>query len=296
MSKSLVLLFLILSFPPLFNARDTESSAHVRVSEILFPETRTWTAIESYPSPDFRGFETKKSELRSAYQRWQKTLSPGDDASERSDCSQINSVLYEHFEPQAFRVGDIDGDGSQDLVFSGPARCREGDVTIIWPSWQSNSSNSKAIVIFAEILKVENGKDGRISSIEIGCCADYVDTYFLGKLTGYRQFAYIRTLNYLELPKGITLVSTPHIAKKELVLRSSLVKEDQYDKDRSEFIGRAIFGNIIAKYLAGASGTVVATAKDYKGVTWNLVIMHESSLPFLFYAPYDVNVGWMSSK
>ena len=78
----------------------------------------------------------------------------------------------------------------------------------------------------------------------------------------------------------------------ETTLRSSPMESDTYDPNASGREGHAVFGNVVSKYLAGASGQILFTQKAEDQTVWAYVNMGEESNPLRYYVGYDVNVGW----
>ena len=56
-------------------------------------------------------------------------------------------------------------------------------------------------------------------------------------------------------------------------------------------MGHAAFGNILRKYLPGASGVVLAT-ETRKGKRWAFVVVDSDDERLLIEAPYGVDAGW----
>ncbi len=58
----------------------------------------------------------------------------------------------------------------------------------------------------------------------------------------------------------------------------------------------AIFGNVLSRFLKGASGSVVAERKDASGLQWAYVRIESDSDALRKDAPYRANVGWVEMK
>lgn len=82
-----------------------------------------------------------------------------------------------------------------------------------------------------------------------------------------------------------------------MVLRNAPYTDDKYDSSgASEFIGHAVFGNILRKYLYGVKGKVVSRYIDKNKDKWLFVIIDSSNDRLSYQTPYKVNVGWVKER
>jgi hypothetical protein len=88
------------------------------------------------------------------------------------------------------------------------------------------------------------------------------------------------------------LVSEEYASQGKLVLRQAPIEDDEYDRNMSEALAHAVFGTIVAEYLPGATGRIVARFTDDKGARWGLLIVDETSHALRIGAPERINVGW----
>jgi len=291
MNKMFVFFWFIVSLAAAAHAADSENPNHNRISEILFPETRGWQAIDSLPSPEMDRMLRDRWLLRSIYLKTEQRV-----LMEVPDCSFITTALYEHFDLKLFRVADLDGDGFADMVYSGPGRCMEGYATVIWFGAESGLAKKPVGIIPSRLLKVEMERPKRISCVKTGCCDDVVDEYFIGDLGNPRRYAQVRVHRALCIPKEMEFVSRDYTARRKLVLRQAPIKNDEYDQDASNARAHAVFGNIVAEYLPGAKGSIVAYFKDDESRRWGLLVVDEASQALRTGSPDNINVGWVLMK
>jgi hypothetical protein len=280
----LCFMFLLIAAAHAEDGNDRQCS---RISQILFPETIDWQPMDSFPMPEMKSLLREKWRLRSIYLKTRKGA-----LMEEPECSFITRALYEHFDMSSFRSDDIDGDGFADIVYSGSAECNEGDAAVIWYGATGGLADRNVTIIPFRVLTIETGGLRRISSVSIGCCAGIVDEYFIGDLKNPRRFARVRVPKILDLPRAMEIASKGYVSRNELILRTSPKRDDEYDTVASDFMARAVFGNIIAKYLPGAKGQILSTFKDAAGMEWALLLVDNASRVLRFESPYDADVGW----
>lgn len=289
MRKSAGLIWIILLAGSVAYGQEFSATPYHRLSEMLFPDTQAWQRIDNSPLFAFDNVYQTKEKLRAVY------LKTPEHEMEDADCSFLVRALYENFDPGSFHSLDVDGDGFPDVIYAGGAHCREGDISVIWFGDRSGISRRSAEIIPFVALRVESKKDGRISSVNIGCCAAKTDEYYIGELGNPRRYAGVRVTKALTVPDAVERPKTPYsyVERKELVLRSSPMINDAYDEIASGGANSAVFGNILGKYLPGAKGLVVATRTDSAGARWGLVIVDEASEMLRYHDPYRANVGWV---
>ncbi len=289
MKRGFVLLLFAIMLAARAGAADFERPDHRRVSEIIFPETKDWQAVDSLPSPGMDALLRDKERLRAVYLKTEQRR-------EFPECSFITRALDEHFDPAQFKVADLDGNGFDEVIYSGPAQCAEGYAAVIWFGGESALSTKPVKYIPLGLLKVEAGGQRRMSSCMPGCCGDIVDEYFVGKLVNPRLLARVRVHHKLSLPGEMELVSEEYASQGRLVLRHAPVEDDEYDRNMSGALAHAVFGTIVAEYLPGATGRIVARYTDDKGARWGLLIVDEASHALRIGAPERINAGWVSLK
>ncbi|NJC88580.1 MAG: hypothetical protein FIB02_08625 [Desulfuromonas sp.] len=261
-----------------------------QLTDLLFPESKTWMDIGSLPALDKETY-SRDNWLYRKYYIENKTTEAED-----ADCSTINRLLYENDSLRGFRTYDLNSDGIKDIIYTGGAECREGDLTLVWVSNGSRGFNIIHHQYALLKINIKGTVEDNVVSVAIGCCADPVDEYYLGTLLYPRSKQACRVNKSLELPMGLVAANRLYKAEKELVLRLSPKVDDEYNRDFSEFANRAVFGNIEAKYLPGAEGTIIATYIDVGGKNWGLIAVSKNSMPLLTHSPNDTNVGWAMLK
>lgn len=272
----LFLLILIFSISPTIFADEDMHQDYLQISESFFPETKNWQAVEQI---NLLGKMSK--DIRQQLLNTSKQLS----------CVNTYSVFKGEY-LQYFRTIDLNLDGFQDVIYSGPAVCQEGNMTIIWLG-STNGFVLPAISWPLLTIKVLPGKKPLASSVEVGCCGSIIDEYFLGEsLVNLRMDGYVSTKEDTVRPKNLLTVQTSFICKKELVLRNSPVVSDEYVDWLSGIQDHAVFGNVLSKSLSGATGRVAAETEDAKGKKWAYVILDNESHVFRYHNPFSVDAGW----
>jgi hypothetical protein len=284
-----VLIFLSLAAAA--NAVELENPSHLRLSEILFPETRSWQAVDSLPVPETESLRGERWRLRYVFLTTEQHA-----LIEAPECSFITRALYEYFDPARFRVADIDGDGFADIVYSGSAQCDEGEAAVIWFGGESGLATRPVAIVPLELLRVELEGRRRTIGVKAACCAGVEDDYFVGDPANPGRFARARVHKTLYVPDGMKLVGKEYDARGKLVLRQAPIEDDEYDKYKSAVSGRAVYGSIVAEYLPGARGRIVASFKNDRGKRWGLLIVDEASRAVRTGGQENVNVGWALIK
>jgi hypothetical protein len=275
MKRMFIFFWFVLWLAAAAHAADFESPNYDRVSEILFPETRSWQSLDSLPSPEMNRMLQDRWLLRSIYLKTEQHV-----LMEVPECSFITRALYEHFDLKLFRVADLDGDGFADIVYCGGGECMEGYATVIWFGGKSGLAARSVGIIPFGLLRGEMGGLRRISCINSGCCGDVVDEYLIGDLGNPSRYVQVRVHKGLSLPEEMNLVSKDYKARRKLVLRLAPTKNDVYN----------------AEYLPGAKGNIVAYFKDDKGGRWGLLIVDKASQALCVSNPDNIDVGWVLIK
>jgi hypothetical protein len=289
-TKKFILICLCLTMCLVSKAHAEESFSQKAqfLSEIFFPDSKSWTTAKDIPVCDKKNLKSDLWELRSIYLNTKQY-----DLMESPDCSFITRALYEHFDPALFKCADFDGDGFKDVIYTGPGECREGDITIVWFRKECGFAKRDVKIYPYSLLKAEL-KNGRgFTWVEIGCCAALVDNYYLWYLDNKHKRKHIKVVKHLQIPKGVEIKSSQYVSQNELVLRSSPKVDDAYDKSSSERADAAVFGNIVIKLLSGAKGMIAARYKDGNHVEWGLLIVDEESKALVHHDPFNTNVGWI---
>ena len=136
-----------------------------------------------------------------------------------------------------------------------------------------------------------SGKDA--IGVREGCCADLKDLYIKGQWDELRYNRRLGLVKSTTIP--VELLKNPRTisAEREIVLRSQPEVEDTYNEGASHITNRAVFGNIVRRYLPGAKGQVLAT-QSLDGRIWAFVAMVEDDDILVTHDPFEIaNVGWV---
>ncbi len=257
----------------------------LQISEKIFPSTREWKTVAHFVPLTKKELLARGAVIKSAY-----LASPLKEFEQKS-CSFIDKTLQD---PTAqFRQFDINDDGKFDIIYSGPAPCAEGDVSVVWFGTATGYEVKHTSPFQSLILKLRPAQEPLISSFAVGCCASLSDEYILGTFDNPRQDGALKILKTVELPKLYLPQQTSFVAIRTLALRSSPAIHDEYSKEQSEFMGIAVFGNIQRRYLQGARGAVLARQTHANGKEWAFVIMNQNSDALMTENPMDVGFGWV---
>jgi hypothetical protein len=79
-------------------------------------------------------------------------------------------------------------------------------------------------------------------------------------------------------------------------LRQSPETLDQYDEVSSHHADHAVFGNILSKFVPGATATIAGRQKDKLGNEWLFVIVDRDSNALAYHRPFRVNAGWTKTE
>ncbi len=186
-NRAFIFFCFVVSLAGVAHAADSALPNYIRISEIVFPETKSWQALDSFP---FSGTDRTLRDrwlLRSMYLKTEQRI-----LMEQPECSFITRALYEHFDSKLFRIADLDGDGFEDIVYAGPGECMEGYATVVWYGAKSGLAPRPVGIIPALLLKLEPGGLRRISCVRPGCCGDDMDEYFIGDIADSKRDAQVR--------------------------------------------------------------------------------------------------------
>jgi len=255
-------------------ARKSDMHIFSRMTALLFPETESWESISTLPRVDMERFQKDKWAYRTAF------LNHSEEKMEDAHCSFITRLLYETQWYDVFRSVDFSGDGVQDVVYTGDAKCREGRITVIWTRLPGTGPRYHAGSWSFLALKMDGAgsEEKRICGVAPGCCGDWFDEYRIRAFSEGRDLAKHRVRHNLELPGEMTTADEHYVAEKELSLRSS-PKKDNSEPD--------------ARYSRGAEGTIVAGYTDAEGEHWGLIVMDQDSDSHLVPGNDSVTAGWI---
>lgn len=288
MARSILMIAIL--FVSLHCMAEEDNRSYLAASDSLFPETRNWLDISRAPKLSAAQFSAAKEPIERAY----RASFPDSKFLEGKDCSFIKRTL-ESPEPTNFYQVDVDHDGILDIVYSGSAHCAEGSATVIWYGSVNDFFVRQPTVWPLLMLRLSpDGQD--VTSVAQGCCGAPTDKYFLGKISRFRQGGGVQMVTETELPAKAISPSFSFVTKHEVKLRLSPKVLNEYEPGRSEFLGRAVFGNMVRTYRAGAKGSVVGETYDH-GRHWFYVVMAGESDSLAVHDPYvGVRAGWLSAS
>lgn len=292
MTRLFIIFFCFIFLLPICSISHAEESQnnHAATSAFLFGDTLSWTPVNKMRKPDKAYLKENKKRLRDAYfanRTWN---------NEKTSCPSFIDTI---FSPQAdynkfFRLHDLDKDGVLDVLYTGDAICEEGDVTLIWYGHRNGFAVANGIENIL-VIRINEGPELNLSSVEVGCCTDMVDRYFVGSFYNNPRSRSINILKTTRFPEQSEKPAPFIVKDRELILRSSPEVKDEYDEDASSLNNVAIFGNIVTKYLPGCSGNIISSHKDADSKLWYFVVLDELCGSLRTHVPYNVSAGWIDS-
>lgn len=270
---------------------------HLLILTLLFQETAAWTPVETMPKLEKADLDRIENRLRDAYRE-----SKISNKMESVGCSFIDRLFDPEYETERFfHRFDVDADGIDDIIYSGSALCAEGDVTLLWFGRKYGFEIRQDYLWGIRALRILPGDPARVGSVAIGCCDALDDRYSIGTLnnpsySGDRDHLSERTVvKDMTLPGILFGQIRFGVSGKELVLRSSPETDDRYEEGRGEYMGNAVFGNILSKYLPGCGGVVVGSNKKGESELWYFVLL-DSCERFRTHSPFEVSAGWVRAS
>lgn len=287
----LVLLFSTLSIASTQCAAQTNRSYSASYkSGILFPETESWPLFEEAPKLPPEEFDNLAKILAQEL-RARMRVSYGS-LPDNSLCSTVDR-LFEQANLESFRLIDINQDGVSDIVYSGSAQCREGDLTIAWLGSKSGYAVQNGFIWPVLLVRTSLNSD-QIVSVKVGCCDDLKDTFLWGNINNIQHMGAVFLLRGTILPRRTYYQSRVVKIERKINLRSSPEVINSYVNETSEIIGHAVQGNIVRTYLPGSKSHVLYTT-TINGKTWYFAIMDDESVRLVTSDPYKgVNAGWFN--
>lgn len=261
--------------------------APLSVARLLLPQIRDWRPLDRSNLLSGAALKMREERLRAAYRRF----AAGRDELESPACSVLERIFVAA-DGEDFHRLDIDGDGLDDIVYAGSAQCREGELSLVWFGHGADYEIRQPVPWPVRFLAVD-AQGRNYASISPGCCGDPIDTYLVGSLDNIRQMGALRVSKALHLPLHAGAAGkfrSPHA----LALRETPQRHDGYDESRSQFMRHAVFGNVLRRYLPGATGWVVA-AEMHAGHCWQFVVLDAAADVLVTESPYDVGAGWVKA-
>lgn len=273
-----------------FVSAQENRSSYEKISAILFPETSSWTLVSQLKHAEEPFLQKVEPQLKKAYLSSNIYKEPQDEM-----CSFADKIFSKEYKsPDNFYIHDVNLDGIEDIIYSGPSQCSEGHATVIWFGKGKGYEIKQNLRWHVLAIRIKEGDPVQISSVSVGCCGDVLDSYLCGPLRNLRINGVMKVYFQTALPLQ-TKDSEHFTTAQELVLRSSPETNDQFNKISSEYHKIAVFGNVLSKYLPGCSGRIAGSMQDKVSNLWYFVIMDESSKQLRTHAPFDVCAGWINS-
>ncbi|NDI87333.1 hypothetical protein [Undibacterium crateris] len=254
----------------------------------LFPETRDWRTVSAQRTLSAAVLAERQPALLAAYR--QAINNP--DMLESADCSWSERAFLNDLRGAAFYTLDINQDGHEDVLYTGSALCAEGNATLIWFGSAQGYKVKQDGLFREQVLRISS--DGsQFSSIADACCGAQTEEYFIGSSDNLRQFATAKLRTDTQLPEHTANQKNSISAHQALILRSSPSQQDHYDTGLSRMMRHAVYGNIVRRYLAGASYRILGS--EYRqGQHWLFISVNADSDRLVTQDPYQgVRSGWI---
>jgi hypothetical protein len=272
---------------------------HLFILTLLFPETSDWMRVEEMPRLKRDELDRIETSLKSAYRK--SKFDQGLD-----ECFLDGLFDPSHEYERNFHRFDLNADGIDDIIYCGSSICVGGDAaTVIWLGEKNGFRIGQAYLWKIWVLRMRPGDPVGVASVEVGCCDDPYDVYSMGTLDNPKRWG-----KSPDDPKGLgqrTIVKSMVLPKilfgpvgfdvsvKEMALRSSPKIDDSWSQGRGEYWGNAVFGNILSKYMAGCSGTIIGRNQEEGPDLWYFVLV-DGCEAFRIHSPYEVSAGWVQAS
>lgn len=208
---------------------------------------------------------------------------------------------------KALHVYDINGDGRNDLIFTGRGT-GEADITTLILNTGQGFEDVFEDMQYLEKLEFTNGKITSMYIDDPGCCDAYIDfckiyavtyqgdtpTFKLVDITASHEKTLIPD-NFFDKPVRFEVLNNGY------KLRGEPVINDTTEKFSAG--GQECKGNSIGTISKGAKGTAIAAKTDNTGRVWWFVELDADTklVDDMFYEEQDVKLtsrktGWISSR
>lgn len=275
-------------------AGQTKEPDYDRILTTLFPKTASWIPVNSLPRLNPEEVKKLQPELTRAF-----LASKLNDSEDRNDF--IKRLFFNANSTILYRF-DVDVDGGEDIVYAGECFGATWNTTIIWFNGDKDFIIRQGQWWAMEALRIAPGKPAFLGSVAPGCCGE-MDEYYQGdsnnpkgmpSRSGVAEPA--RVYQSTIIPSTILKPTKFTAPDDDLVLRYSPEIDDKYNVNISRGMDCAVFGNILAKYIAGCWGTILGEKRDKDGGRWYFVRLDEKCLALRSHYPYNVNAGWIKAS
>jgi hypothetical protein len=241
-----------------------------QLADVLFPETREWRSINSFPHPAMPELDNLLGAMV------EKLPEP---VQRDVSCSFVERVMR----TPAFRAhlyqGNIFGPADDDLVYVGSAECAEGDFTIVWRHVH-DPSRMMSLVIYSRILRLDSAAPSHFTDVARGCCATPTDDYHIAGLSGAHERA-VGVFKGLGVPTGSRMAP----GRVQLQKESTDYVLPPADPSHPKAGPAMDEDGTITSFKAGTDGEVLMTYRDPAGKLWRLVEIGTKSAS---------DAGWIS--
>jgi hypothetical protein len=263
-----------------------------RISALLFPETKSWTAVSKMKPASEAFLRANEAKMRDAY----RASGIADNSREGDMCfGRLFSTEPPYGFPGGFHLHDVDRDGRTDIIYAGQNPCGEGNITIVWYAKPDKYVVRPTTLGNVLALRLREGPAPRMSFVSRGCCGDFKDVYGVGAFPEPEVFGGRTVMNYTQLAP-LDKRPVPFAAGDTgFVLRSSSAIDNAYLKYSEEMEGFRVFGNVTGKYPAGCTGKVIGRLTDADGRLWYFVTLDGGCESLRAPAGYDADAGWVEA-
>lgn len=252
------------------------------IGSLLFPSSADWLKAGDLP---------KLSEERLA-----KLMSSN---SELEICSDPENTIAN---ADSFHFFDVNGDGREDIIYSGYHPCAEGGLHIIWLADEHEGYAIDGGLNYSMLLRLKPGPGGPLKvTYQPGCCGDFINVYcqeaqgWTSKLCG-NTFG-----SPPDLISGARPLLNEKIVFKEWAeLRNSPAIENEYYSEYSAAFLYVFVGNILTIVSSNDSSPCAGTllAYDQSG-EWALVVLEASCAQNQHFSVTKgafIRLGWVKAE
>ena len=280
------------------------ASAASFIGAALFPESKAWTDVSGLPKVDSQTLHNLAPEL----QRLLRSSPMPEWWSDSKDCSATDRIFdptYQSYAPGYFYRVDADGDGLEDILYTGAYHCSEGDVAILWSSAGKSYELRPGGVQPARALRVGVSPESATEKAEKqtagkrqvqfllmdpACCSGELNTY---SCTTREDLVPVHM--GLSMPTALLETPAPFVFSDVAELRTAPKVDDAYDRNRTARDEIIRVGNILAVTSPYVSTQATCTGKILgrdAGGKWAFVVLDGLCKPVYSYEGAD-RVGWV---
>lgn len=268
------------------------------LAPLLFPSSATWLDVSKLPKIPEERLAELAPQLKSAFK--------AESAQTRFEAEYcpVSEKIFEEWYRRGFYLVDANGDGLDDILYSGSFPCGEADFNVIWYSdAYGNYYIKNEDLELSSVLRLLPKPGGPLKvTYAPGCCGNFVYSYYQdtpgepakNRAQTFYNPLYGIDLNQPQLNKNI-------VFNKEWVeLRREPKIDDVYDQGGGG-LGYVYMGNILT-IISGfdkkniCRGTLVAYDQSQD---WALVVLDascEKNQQFSVSPGNFIRVGWVETQ